>query len=179
MYFVKVDFRDNYTQDVVVNMDKIAWRSLRPVACLLILIVVSIFTYKLAMAPQSSVTITDGFGNPVKSLFDNIPIDKKLAKSLDLGSRSSCSRSSWSWLNPSTVSAASCAASPCEGNKQAPYGIPCSGGCTGNGGQPYNIQFYYDFDAPDNYGWRYDGLGTCPADDGSGTCACNPVHCEH
>ena len=71
------------------------------------------------MAPQSSVTITDGFGNPVKSLVDNIPIDKKLAKSLDLGSRSSCSRSSWSWLNPSTVSAASCAASPCEGNKQA------------------------------------------------------------
>ncbi len=93
----------------------------------------------------------------------------------------SCASKQTSWYIPAarlfrigTVYAIECTASSCGGSYMTSGPWSCPASC----GSEYE-RFYSDpFAGCPRCGWEYTGDGTCPADDGSGTCRCLEGACQ-
>jgi hypothetical protein len=164
-------------------------RMLRVMAGVVPLIIVGIYFSRVDLSTlkshRSSYSVMTDSGAPLESLFDGARaagFTASLYRSAawHRAGRGKCSSQRATGLFSTllrlfkvpSVYAADCSADPCGGHYFSIYSRPCGQPCS-DYDDPFAIQLGMDY----NTGWHYTGLGICPANDGSGNCACQEGLC--
>jgi hypothetical protein len=138
---------------------------------------------KVTRVANPSYVITSEAGEARTSLFDptgNSEVTKVGRWILRRDqSRAACGKAE-SWhtrvrriFDITSVLAATCTEGSCGGQYSLAQIVSCPPAC-GSG----STRFIQDLSVPYDSKWKYDGNGTCPANDGSGHCRCQQISCS-